>query len=200
MLLFFTFTKKFMRKIFLFLLLSTFFVSCNSTDYTINISADLENDKEVFLIAIDENNQPKTVDTLRILDGIATYSSKIEYPEMHYLLLNGNRDVIPIIIESGNINVQIYKDSIRSSKANGTKSNKEFKKLRAQFKNPDTGQMNTIHFGHTNYQQYKDKTGIWKHKDHGDPVRRKLYRERHAKDLETDEPVTAGKLAMAILW
>ena len=127
MLLFFTFTKKFMRIIFLFLLLSTFFVSCNSTDYTINISADLENDKEVFLIAIDENNQPKTVDTLRILDGIATYSSKIEYPEMHYLLLNGNRDVIPIIVESGNINVQIYKDSIRSSKATGTKSNKEFR-------------------------------------------------------------------------
>ena len=109
------------------MLLSAFFVSCNSTDYTINISADLENDKEVFLIAIDENNQPKTVDTLRILDGIATYSSKIEYPEMHYLLLNGNRDVIPIIIESGNINVQIYKDSIRSSKATGTKSNKEFR-------------------------------------------------------------------------
>ena len=81
-----------------------------------------------------------------------------------------------------------------------TKSNKEFKKLRAQFKNPDTGQMNTIHFGDSRYNQYKDKTGIWKHKDTNDPVRRKLYRERHAKDLETNEPVTAGKLSYQILW
>ena len=81
-----------------------------------------------------------------------------------------------------------------------TKSNKEFKKLRAQFKNPDTGQVNTIHFGDSRYNQYKDKTGIWKHKDTNDPVRRKLYRERHEKDLQTSEPVTAGKLAYKILW
>ena len=93
----------------------------------------------------------------------------------------------------------MYETRLNGVKVNITKSNKEFKKLRAQFKNPDTGQMNTIHFGHTNYQQYKDKTGIWKHKDHGDPVRRKLYRERHAKDLETDEPVIAGILAYKIL-
>ena len=81
-----------------------------------------------------------------------------------------------------------------------TESNKQFKKLGAQFKNPETGQMNTIHFGDNRYNQYKDKTGIWKHKDTNDPVRRKLYRERHAKDLETSEPVTAGKLSYQILW
>ena len=81
-----------------------------------------------------------------------------------------------------------------------TKSNKEFKKLRAQFKNPDTGQMNTIHFGDSRYNQYKDKTGIWNHKDTNDPVRRKLYRERHAKDLETNEKITAGILSYRLLW
>ena len=41
-----------------------------------------------------------------------------------------------------------------------TKSNKEFKKLRAQFKNPDTGQMNTIHFGDNRYNHYKDKRNL----------------------------------------
>ena len=37
----------------------------------------------------------------------------------------------------------------------------------------------TIHFGHTDYGHFKDKTGIWKSKDHGDPKRRKNYRDRH---------------------
>ena len=94
----------------------------------------------------------------------------------------------------------MYETRLNGVKVIITKSNKEFKKLRAQFKNPDTGQMNTIHFGDSRYDQYKDKTGIWKHKDTNDPVRRKLYRERHAKDLETSEPVTAGKLSYKILW
>ena len=94
----------------------------------------------------------------------------------------------------------MYTTTINGVKVNITKSNKEFKKLRAQFKNPDTGQMNTIHFGDNRYSHYKDKTGIWKHKDTNDPVRRKLYRERHEKDLQTNEKVTAGILAYKILW
>ena len=94
----------------------------------------------------------------------------------------------------------MYTTTINGVKVNITKSNKEFKKLRAQFKNPDSGQMNTIHFGDNRYSHYKDKTGIWKHKDTNDPVRRRLYRERHAKDLETSEPITAGILAYEILW
>ena len=66
----------------------------------------------------------------------------------------------------------MYTTTINGVKVNITKSNKEFKKLRAQFKNPDSGQMNTIHFGDNRYTHYKDKTGIWKHKDTNDPVRR----------------------------
>ena len=94
----------------------------------------------------------------------------------------------------------MYTTTINGVKVNITKSNKEFKKLRAQFKNPDSGQMNTIHFGSSDHSHYKDKTGIWKHKDTNDPVRRRLYRERHAKDLETSEPITAGILSWKILW
>ena len=94
----------------------------------------------------------------------------------------------------------MYTTTINGVKVNITKSNKEFKKLRAQFKNPDSGQMNTIHFGDSIHLQYKDKTGIWKHKDTNDPVRRRLYREHHEKDLQTSEPITAGILAYTILW
>jgi hypothetical protein len=94
----------------------------------------------------------------------------------------------------------MYITSINGVQVTITKSTKQFKKLRAQFKNPKTGNVNTIHFGDNRYPHYKDKTGIWKSKDTNDATRRRLYRERHAKDLETSEPVTAGILAYKILW
>jgi len=80
------------------------------------------------------------------------------------------------------------------------KSNKQFKKLKATFTNPSTGQKNTIHFGDNRYNHYYDKSRIWASKDTNDAARRKMYRLRHKKDLDTDEPVTAGILAYRILW
>lgn len=116
-----------MRK---FLLLAILFIlaSCGSTDYTLNVTADVEDDNNLYLIVLDDNNQPQTLDTLQIKNGLATYSNSIEVPEMHFLLLEGNRDVVPVVLEPGNIAVEIYKDSIRSSKASGTKSNKDFRR------------------------------------------------------------------------
>ena len=104
-----------------------FLASCQTTDYTLNISAVVEDNNNVFLIALDDNNQPQTLDTLSIQGGVASYTGSIELPEMHYLLLDGNRDVVPVVLEPGEITVEIYKDSIRSSKASGTKSNRDFR-------------------------------------------------------------------------
>ena len=42
-----------------------------------------------------------------------------------------------------------------------------------------------VHFGHSDYEHYKDSVpkklggGIWSHKNHLDPQRRKNYRKRH---------------------
>lgn len=108
--------------------LAAFLTSCQTSEYTLNISADIDDDNQIFLIALDDSNQPQTLDTLAIQGGVASYSNSIELPEMHYLLLEGNRDVVPVVLEPGEITVEIYKDSIRSSKASGTKSNKEFRR------------------------------------------------------------------------
>ena len=105
-----------------------FLASCQTSDYTLNISVDAEDNNNVFLIALDNNNQPQTLDTLAVQGGVASYTGTIELPEMHYLLLDGNRDVVPVVLEPGEITVEIYKDSIRSSKASGTKSNSDFRR------------------------------------------------------------------------
>ena len=46
-------------------------------------------------------------------------------------------------------------------------------------------------FGHADYQDYTQ---------HHDAERRRLYRERHKKDLDTNNPKRPGYLSYYILW
>lgn len=64
----------------------------------------------------------------------------------------------------------------------------------------------TVDFGHTSYEHFKDKTGIWKSLDHGDTTRRKNYLTRTANqkdgkgNLTKDNPMSANYHARRILW
>ena len=64
----------------------------------------------------------------------------------------------------------------------------------------------TIHFGSRDMDHFKDKTGIWKSKDHGDKKRRENYSTRSSgikrKDgtLTKDDPTSANFHSRNILW
>jgi thiol-disulfide isomerase/thioredoxin len=121
------FAQNYFMRLFYIGLLAFLFVSCESKEYTINITADVADNEDIFFIVLDETNQPKTLDTLTIVDGLSSYSGTIDVPEMHYLMLSSNRQgAIPFILESGNITIEIFKDSIQKSVVSGTKSNKDF--------------------------------------------------------------------------
>jgi hypothetical protein len=70
------------------------------------------------------------------------------------------------------------------------KSTKPGKKLMAVF-TKDNGRTKTTHFGAAGMDDYT----ITKDKE-----RRRLYRERHKKDLTTKDPTRAGFLSYYILW
>lgn len=70
------------------------------------------------------------------------------------------------------------------------KSDKPGKKLMAIF-TKDNGRTKTTHFGAAGMDDYT----ITKDKE-----RRRLYRERHKKDLTTKDPTRAGFLSYYILW
>tara|TARA_R100001079_G_C4336651_1_gene105272 strand:- start:37 stop:309 length:273 start_codon:yes stop_codon:yes gene_type:complete len=63
-----------------------------------------------------------------------------------------------------------------------------------------------VHFGNPQYQHFKDKTGIWKSKDHLDPKRRERYLSRakgiKLKDgsLAYKDPKQPNYHAVRILW
>lgn len=53
------------------------------------------------------------------------------------------------------------------------------------------------HFGDTRYQQYKDKLGNYKHLNHLDKERRRLYYARHGDTKDKD---TSKYWSHKILW
>jgi len=69
-------------------------------------------------------------------------------------------------------------------------SDKPGKKMKATFKDTETGRTKTTHFGQATADDYT--------KTHSKDQRDR-YRQRHAKDLKGD-PTKAGYLSMYILW
>jgi hypothetical protein len=64
------------------------------------------------------------------------------------------------------------------------------KKWEAQFET-DEGRLKRVSFGDATMQDYTQ---------HHDPERARLYRARHAPDLETGDPTRPGYLSYYILW
>ena len=64
----------------------------------------------------------------------------------------------------------------------------------------------TIHFGDSNMEHFKDKTGIWRKKNHGDDKRRDSYlaRSKGIKDgsgkLTWKDPKSPNYHSIRVLW
>lgn len=111
----------------LLLLLVIVLYSCsNKTEFTLSVSSDIDSDEMAYLVQYKEN-VPVLKDSMSVVDGKFVFSDSIVVPEMHYIFFKNIKGNIPVVLEPGNINITLYKDSIRSSKITGTKSNDDFK-------------------------------------------------------------------------
>ena len=114
-----------MKKLFFLSLL--ILSSCsNNSDFKLSASSDISDGEMVYLVQYKENI-PVLKDSASVLKGNFTFSDSILVPEMHYIFFKNIKGNIPVILEPGNINITVYKDSLRSTKINGTKSNDDFK-------------------------------------------------------------------------
>ena len=101
--------------------------SCsNNSDFKLSASSDISDGEIVYLVQYKENI-PVLKDSASVVKGNFTFSDSILVPEMHYIFFKNIKGNIPVILEPGNINITVYKDSLRSTKINGTKSNDDFK-------------------------------------------------------------------------
>jgi Domain of unknown function (DUF4369) len=69
------------------------------------------------------------IDTVKIEDGKFEIKGKTGEPEIHFIQIDKVNGKVPFILEGGEIEVEVDKDSIFKSKLAGTYSNEEFYKF-----------------------------------------------------------------------
>ena len=124
-----------MKNIF-YLLSTVIFLACSSNDneFKINGSVDLKDGDMIYRVVADANQQPLIVDSTAVVDGAFKMSGITESPDINFFSVQNVRGNFPFVIESGDIRVSLYKDSLMSSKALGTVSNDAFMKYKSETK------------------------------------------------------------------
>jgi thiol-disulfide isomerase/thioredoxin len=118
-----------MKRIFLLLIVFLTAHGCsNNATFSIDASTNHEDGKKVFLIKVGPDNRPSAIDSTEVMEGKFSFKDSIIIPEMHYVYFQNERENLPVVLEPGSIKIQVYKDSMRTSKVTGTKSNEDFKK------------------------------------------------------------------------
>lgn len=80
-----------------------------------------------------------------------------------------------------------------------SKSNLKNKKYRVEifYKN---GNKETKHFGHSKYQHFQDKIGLYSHLNHYDKTRRKNYKARHTVQAFHKQLYSPAWFSLKYLW
>lgn len=123
-----------MKKILFLLTASAAIISCSKVkdgEYLITGTATgIENGKTIILQGLDPaTRMPLALDTVKVENGKFEIKGKVTEPAFHTLILQGANGPIPFILETGEINIAIDKDSIHKSKISGTYSNDEYVKF-----------------------------------------------------------------------
>jgi len=118
----------------IFTLISTLFLlgSCDNSTTNLKIkgTTDLENGIKIFHLVADTNNQPVVLDTLNVNEGEFSLITENEFPDIHFLKIEGFSGTFPFVAERGTVLIELNKDNLDSSKANGTISNDDFMKYK----------------------------------------------------------------------
>ena len=120
-----------MKKIILLLSATVFLISCSKTKYVISGTATgIENGKTIIMETQDASGMGLiAVDTVKVEDGKFEITGKATEPAFHMLQVEGIEGKFPFILENGDIEIVINKDTISKSKVSGTYNNDEFVKF-----------------------------------------------------------------------
>lgn len=128
-----------MKKIILLLSAAVVLFSCSKVgkdEYIISgIANGIENGKTIILETQDANGMGLiAVDTVKVENGKFEIKGKVTEPAFHTIQLEAANGKIPFILESGEITIEIDKDSIQKSKISGTYNNDEYVKFNEEIK------------------------------------------------------------------
>ena len=119
----------------LFILLFLIY-SCDSDNNSSTIIGKLDNTSKtkIFLIEADSNNQPIIIDSTNSIDGSFSFKREVFIPNINFIQVKDYNGNFPFVLEKGNINIELYKDSLPFSTSYGTKSNDSFMEYKTKTK------------------------------------------------------------------
>jgi peroxiredoxin len=125
-----------MKKILLVITAITVLISCNKAgenEYIVTGTIKgIADGKTVILEVQDETGALKPVDTVKIEKEKFTFKGSAKEPEMYLLSIETISDKLPFILENGDIEMTINKDSIGITKITGTYNNEELNGYKAK--------------------------------------------------------------------
>jgi peroxiredoxin len=125
-----------MKKILLVITAITVLISCNKAgenEYVVTGTIKgIADGKTAILEVQDETGALKPVDTVKIEKEKFTFKGSAKEPEMYLLSIETVSDKIPFILENGDIEMTINKDSIGITKVTGTYNNEELNSYKAK--------------------------------------------------------------------
>lgn len=128
-----------MRKVVSVIILSLVLFSCSKVkdgEFLISGTAKgIENGKSVVLQTQDDSGMMMMpVDTVKVKDGKFEFKGKIKEPKIYSIIFPELNNGFSLIVENDEVVVEVFKDSIQSSKISGTYHNDEFYKFNLDMK------------------------------------------------------------------
>jgi len=122
-----------MKKTLLILAIIALNYSCEKKEtlapntYNINGTAKgVLNGIRAYLKNTDNPRNVVIIDTAIIINEAFSFKGKVNNASLRILTINSINGGVPFILESGKINIEVYKDSIYSSKVSGSKNNEVY--------------------------------------------------------------------------
>jgi peroxiredoxin len=122
-----------MKKILLLLSIATLVYSCTKTEalpldtYEITVTAKgVMNGLRSYIKNIDEKRNETILDTAIVMNEVFTFTGNINNPAIRVLTINGVNGILPFVLESGKISIEIDKDNISNSKIIGSSNNDDY--------------------------------------------------------------------------
>ena len=121
-----------MKKILLFLIAGLFVMACNSqkTDSDVSggfqISGKIENADSLLYLSQFKDGELLTLDTAVVVNGVFTFSGKVDFPEMYYIAF-GPREVFPFFIQNAEITIEGDRSDIENIKVTGSEPQDRYK-------------------------------------------------------------------------
>jgi peroxiredoxin len=130
-----------MKKYLAVLIILSVLVSCDKKDplppntYKINVSAPgVLNGIRAHIKIMDNRRQEINIDTAMAINEHFTFTGKTNSAAIRVLSVNGIKGNLAFVLEPGELDIELYKDSIQASRVEGTKNNDEFNEYKKNFK------------------------------------------------------------------